>query len=218
MQVEWLEARPIEAPELLVEVWETPAQIIDYRQEAHPLQLLDGLRQQPGLQLWCEADDKNRLDGVDRTGLLPARNLAIWSIPPGPAELHAALQLVKPEVVVLFAVDPGLDRMDMFLRRLAGLVKYSLRSSQGWVSLPSLAAATAHRLATVRLGLDWLQAGGHLHIVSTDDNTALLEQGDGISQPGITEIATRLSAILNETAAYRQYYTRADKDALLKPS
>jgi single-stranded-DNA-specific exonuclease len=218
VQVEWLEARPVEELEPLIEVWQTPAEILDYRREANPLALLETLRQQPGLQLWCEAGDKNRLGGVDRNELLPAPLLAIWSIPPGPTELHSALQITRPEVVVLFAVDPEMDHIDAFVRRLAGLVKHNLRSSQGWVSLPSLAAATAHRLATVRLGLDWLQARGHIRIVSSDEDTSLLEQGDGISQPGITEIAARLTAMLGETAAFRKYYTRADKDALLKPS
>jgi single-stranded-DNA-specific exonuclease len=215
VQVEWLEARPIETEEQPIQVWESPAEIIDYRQEADPISLLESLRLQPGWQLWCEADDKNRLGGVDRIELLPAPLLAIWTIPPGPAELHSVLQLTRPEKVVLFAVDPGLDHIDAFLRRLAGLVKHILRSSQGWVSLPGLAAATAHRLATVRLGLGWLQARGHIRIMSSDDSTALLEQGDGISQPGITEIAARLTAMLVETAAFRQYYTRADKDSLL---
>ena len=216
VQVEWLDVRPIEEPELVIQEWQTPGEIIDYRMEPDPLPLLDSLRKQPGFQVWCEAEDKSRLGGQDRLELLPTPNLAIWTIPPGPAELHSALQAVKPEKVVLFAVNPGLDHMDAFLRRLAGLFKYALGSSQGRVSLPALAAATAHRLATVRLGLDWLQARGHLHIVSIDDNTALLEQSDGISQPGITEIAARLTAILDETAAFRKYYTRADKDALLK--
>jgi len=216
VQVEWLDVRPLEEPEQVIQEWQTPGEIIDYRIESDPLPLLDSLRKQPGVQVWCEAEDKSRLDGHDRLELLPAPNLAIWTIPPGPSELLAALQLVKPEKVVLFAVDPGMDRPEIFLRRLAGLVKYELRSSQGWVSLPILAAATAHRLSTVRTGLDWLQAQGHLHIVNSDGETLFLEQGDGISQPGLPEIATRLTAMLDETAAFRQYYSHANKEALLR--
>ena len=216
VQVEWLDIRPIEEQELDIQEWQSPGQIIDYRMEPDPLPLLESLRKLPGFLVWCEAEDKNRLGGQDRLELRPASSLAIWTIPPGPAELHSALQAVKPEKVVLFAVNPGLDRMDAFLRRLAGLVKYALGSSQGRVSLPALAAATAHRLATVRTGLDWLQAQGHIHIASQEGETLLLEQGNRLSQPDILEIATRLTALLDETAAYRQYYTHADREALLR--
>lgn len=216
VQVEWLEARPIEEPVQVIPLWHGPAEILDYRQEADPLPLLSKLRSQPGGQVWCEGEDKKRLDGQNRFELMPAPVLAIWTTPPGPAELHSALQRVKPEKVILFAIDPNLDHMEAFLRRLTGLVKYALRSSQGVVSLPSLAAAMAQRLATVQVGLEWSQAQGHIRILSIDGETVFLEQGAGISQPTTAEIATRLAAMLDETAAFRQYYSHADKEALLQ--
>jgi hypothetical protein len=211
-----LEARPVEEPVEDIQLWQPPAEIVDYRLEADPLSLLDSLRNQPGFQVWCEAEDKKRLGGRDRLELLPTPLLAIWTIPPGPAELHSVLQAVKPGKVVLFAVDPGLDRGEAFLQRLAGLVKYAMKSGQDWVSLPALAAATAHRLATVRAGLEWLQARGHIRIVTFAGEAAFLEKGDGIEQPASTGIAARLTAILEETAAYRQYYAHADQDSLLR--
>ncbi len=91
--------------------------------------------------------------------------LAIWTAPPGPAELRAALAQVGPARVCLFARDPGADTPEAFIRRLTGLVKHAL-----WPPAPDvrrsrqLAAATAQRTATVWLGLAWLAArGAHLH-------------------------------------------------------
>lgn len=217
IQVEWLAARPIEEPEQVLQERQSPQEILDYRTESNPLRLLESLRKQAEFLVWCEAGDKERIGGQDRLELHLAPNLAIWTIPPGPVEIHAALQATRPTKVALFAVNPDLDTMDAFLRRLAGLVKYALRSSQGRINLPALAAAMAHRPVTARAGLDWLQARGYIHIVSTQGEIAYLEQGSGIAQPAPPELADRLAALLEETAAFRQYYARADKDALLKP-
>ena len=40
-------------------------------------------------------------------------------------ELQDALEQVSPEQVHLFAINPGDERLDAFLKRLAGLVKHT---------------------------------------------------------------------------------------------
>ena len=144
-----------------------------------------------------------------------ADTLIVWTIPPGSAEMHAALHTVKPKKVILCAINPGMDDFELYIKRIAGLVKYALNSSQGRVSLPSLAAATSQRLATTRSALTWLQAAGHIQIVHLEGDTAWLTHGEGKPGAELPEAAQRLKAALEETAAYRAFYIRADIRALL---
>ncbi len=93
----------------------------------------------------------------------------VWTTPPGWAELQEVLTCTRPNRLVVFAVDPETDQPQAFLHRLAGLVKYVLSKQDGWATLSGLAAATAQKKWTVRLGLEWLAAMGHITIISTDE-------------------------------------------------
>ncbi len=74
------------------------------------------------------------MSGQTRLELIEADKLAIWTIPPGSAELRAVIAQVKPQTVYLFAADPGLDALEPFVKRLAGLVKYALSQRGGVVT------------------------------------------------------------------------------------
>ena len=129
----------------------------------------------------------------------------IWTAPPGPAELRAALAQVEPAKVCLFGRDPGADTPEAFIRRLTGLVKHALNTRGGRAPIGPLAAATAQREATVRLGLAWLAARGHVRIVEETNGEIQLAAGDGLSAPeaDFKALDARLRAALAETAAYR---------------
>ncbi len=214
VQVEWLDARPVEAPALTVV--ERPAiEIVDYRREPNPRPVLERLRAQGNIQVWSEAGAKAEVAGRDRCELEPSEALAIWTTPPGPAELRAALEKVSPATVYLFGIDPGGSRPQAFLRRLAGLTRYALRANQGWVNLSTLAAATAQREATVRRGIAWLVARGHLVVCSEDGPQMRLGEGGHAPRADLSPIAAQLKALLEETAAYRAHFARADEKTLL---
>ncbi len=148
--------------------------------------------------------------GSNRLELVESDSLVIWTIPPGPAEMNAVLRSVNPKKVLLFAINPGMDEFEAYVRRMAGLVKYALASSQGRVSLQSLAAATSQRLATTRAALSWLQAEGHIQITHQQGDSAWLTQGEGKPGDNLPEATQRLKAALGETAAYRTFYLRAE--------
>lgn len=216
VQVEWVAARAQPLAEPAAVVAPRPAiQIIDYRGEAQPLALLQGLRRRPEMQVWCEADARRELHGQDRYQLAPGAHLAIWTTPPGFAELQAVLQRVAPHSVYLFAVEPGFDRAELFLPRLAGLVKHALAAHAGHTSVAALAAATAQRESTVRLGLRWLAGRGHVRLVSQQDDSVQLEAGAGQAGPELPAIAAQLREMLEETAAYRRYFAQADPEGVI---
>ncbi len=220
LQVEWVAARPVEEAAPLLVAPPAALRWVDCRQAAQPRAELERLRGEGALLVWSEATARAEVGGRDRRELTPALALAIWSTPPGPVELRAALAAVSPQVVYLFAVDAGLDEPRAFLQRLAGLVKRALNVHDGRVSIVTLAAATAQREATVRLGLAWLVARGHWVLV--DDEAGgeggeglpagelRLAPGDGWPDEQLPQLTVELRALLAETAAYRSYFARVD--------
>lgn len=215
IQVEWVEAQNVEEPVVEISTWQPPEEIIDYRKEGDPLAALGSWLYQPGVQVWAEGGQSEHITGLNRLELGSGEILVVWTIPPGPEEMLAALHTVKPGKVILFAINPDMDDFERYVRRMAGLVKYALASSQGQVSLQSLAAATSQRLATTRGAIAWLQAAGHIQIVHQEGDTAWLTQGKGKPGDYLPEAAQHLKAALGETAAYRTFYLRADLMALL---
>jgi len=215
VQVEWVDARPIEEPAAALRPAPPTIKIVDYRQEPRPRKMLKQLRaQEEDIQVWSEADARAEVAGQYRHELGPSRALVLWTTPPGPAELQAVFEKVSPETVYLFGIDPGLDDPERFLKRLAGLTKRALNSHQGRVNVSILAAATAQREATVRAGLAWLGARGHLVVLGEDGDEVHLAAGDQMVSADLPQIVARLKALLEETAAYRAYFARAEKETL----
>ena len=215
VQVEWVEARPIEAPVVTLRPEPRAVKVVDYRQERNPRRLLEHLRLQEDAQVWGEAGARAEVGGQDRYGLGPSKALAIWTAPPGPGELQAMLEKVSPERVYLFGIDPGLDHPEEFLKRLAGLAKRALNCSDGQASISTLAAATAQREATVRVGIAWLAARGHLTVLDEEGDEVRMAVGSQTVSPDLPGLASELRALLAETAAYRAHFARADEETLI---
>jgi single-stranded-DNA-specific exonuclease len=215
VQVEWVDARPIEAPVVPLHLEPPAVRIIDCRRKPNLCELLAELRMQEDVQVWGEAGAREEVAGQDRYGLSPSRALVIWTTPPGPGELRAVLKRVSPEVIYLFGIDPGLDRLEEFVKRLAGLTKHALSANQGSAQIATLAAATAHRETTVQAGLAWLAARGYLMVLDEDSDEIQLVAGGQVNSADLPRITGQLEALLEETAAYRAHFARAEKDTLM---
>jgi single-stranded-DNA-specific exonuclease len=217
IQVEWVDARPIEEPrpEGFPKTLRVSMEIVDYRWEPNPRKVLERLRAREDAQVWSEAEARAEIVGQDRYELQPSKILVVWTTPPGPAELRRVLEKVAPTTVYLFGIDPGLDHPETFLKRLAGLTRYALNSHQGRVNVSTLAAATAQREATVRQGIAWLVARGHLMVLSEEgDEIRLAEGSHAVDPKGFQKPLGSLKVLLEETAAYRAHFARADKESL----
>ena len=174
--------------------------------------------EQGDVAVWREGEGVGDIPGYDRWNLPQATALAIWTAPPGPAELRAALAQSGPAKVCLFGIDPGADTPEAFIRRLTGLVKRALNARDGRAPISALAAATAQRETTVRLGLAWLAARGHIRVASETGGEVQLMPSDGSSTPDadFKALEARLRAALAETTAYRAYFREADAAALVR--
>jgi single-stranded-DNA-specific exonuclease len=216
LQMEWVDARQESTPPTLIP--STPGgrpQVIDHRQcedDRERSRLLMELRAQKGaeLMLWAEAEARAYLAGRDRYELMPAEALVLWTAPPGPAELRAALKQVSPQEIYLFCVPPGLDEPETFLKRLGGLIKRALDSGEENVRLSTLAAATAQREVTIEVGLQWLVARGLVTVRRQNDDLCI-KPGQQATNETTLQLAARLRSLLEETAAYRAFLRRVDR-------
>ena len=172
------------------------------------------LNLQPSALIWAEGADRSV--GVPRFELHPANEFSIYTTPPSHADLRKALEIVQPKTVYLFAVPPAEEKPDEFLSHLAGLCKYVLNQRRGEVSLKELASAMAARENAVRIGLEWLAAGGHVS-VSGEGDALTLSRGNGEANQYLQrELFIAVRGILEETAAYRAYFARADANTIME--
>ena len=215
VQVEWIDYRLLETATLSITSTPPMIEVIDYRQEAFPLPVLARLQAQEEVLVWGEAEAKSKIKCQDRYSLIPATLLAIWTIPPGLTEINIAIKNVKPTKVFLFGINPGMDEPEEFLKRLAGLLKYRINYSQGKTNLSTLATATAQRIFTIRTGLDWLEAYGHIKLIKVEDDNIWIETGTTLNIENTRPSSNRLKSALEESAAFRAYYLHADKDRLV---
>lgn len=218
LQVFWQDYR--QKVEITPEVVsEAPAlDIADYRQEQHPLALLDQLKTESNTLLFTEGEAKLRLAGCDRNELSSAEKLILWTPPASPALVTEILSVVSPEQIYLFAIDPSLDQPDKFLERLAGLVKHALKARGARVALSALAAAMAHREVTIRMGLSWMEEKGLISYELQGESGEILIRTGGEQGLALRDIAMSLKSMLDETAAYRSYLRSVDKETLFKNS
>lgn len=223
--LEYIDSRPVDEEPITFSA-RTAVEVVDYRSldEATALQTLRALQTTaPGesLVIWAEGKMPDELDEftpTPRHHLSSARTLVIWTIPPGPGELRAALKRVNPGKVIAFGHPPGTDAINAFLGQFAGAVKYALRTKEGSVSLDELAAAVGHRAITARAGLSWMVARGHIHIIEEEGVLFTLREGGSSDPAQHTPTTTRLAELLKETANYRAYFRQMTAAALAEPN
>ncbi|MFL7890461.1 MAG: hypothetical protein AB8I56_00220, partial [Anaerolineales bacterium] len=131
-------------------------------------------------------------------------------------EQQEAIEIVSPGIVHLFAVDPQIDEMRLFVERLLGLSKYSLSKTEGQVEISSLAAATAQREQTIRVGLQWLETNGYLDVHVISEDQFYLKEGGGVASEELERVEGELRDLLAESAAYRRFYSNVEIDVLIE--
>jgi hypothetical protein len=73
----------------------------------------------------------------------------------------------------------------------------------------------AARESAVRIGLEWLAAGGHLAVTGEAD-ALFLSKGNGETNQYLQkELFIAVKGILEETAAYREYFSRASIESIM---
>ena len=220
IQIEWIGARPLDEK---VKDLRTglPFEVLDFRKKLPQFHtLLNELDQQSTL-IWKEGLDdpnlpeSNQIPIVNRTKLYSAARLVIWGPPCGRADLFEALRVVTPTTVILLDETTTVDRADLLLPKIAGLTKFLLRTKNGRINITEMAAHLGHRPICITTGLDWLEASGVITVVTRQFEEWHCNAG-GVLQPAKKiSMENRLQTILQETAAFRDYYRKAQINHLL---
>ncbi len=227
LSIEWVEARLIAAAPIAVAA--PSIEVIDWRRAPDAAERVNGIRTRSAQYvIWADGELLAGLSTRRRYELEPAEALVIWRAPAGPKELEAALLQVSPKTLYLCDEDGVDDRLETFIRRLAGLLKHDLSRRAGRVDVPRLAAAAGQRPATVRKGMEWLAARGQIKIIGSEADVLHIEAGAGVgleigtvedlrddTQYAIRDAQSQLAALLAETAAYRAYYRRVEAQQLI---
>jgi len=217
LRLEWVDSRGAEVSHVAPSPMVPMADVADYRDLPEPLLVLRAVWEEEQTQVWAEAVDLPGFDALNRYQLREAPALVVWTIPPAARVLAQALSTARPARVYLFAVDPELDTPKAFLRRLLGVVKHALEARNGKLDWQALAAALAHRVETVRAGIDWLVARGKLSVISMGPEGVEMRAGGVGDVEAAERSQARLQDLLRETAAYRRYFRKADARSLVVP-
>ena len=188
--------------------------ILESGSSLHSQGVLARLQEQaPVIQIWAEGADKAK--GKSRFDLTKSDELVIYTTPPSLTDLRAALDIVKPKKIYVVGIAPATEKTDAFLARLTGMTKFAINNKSGKVSIKDLAVATAQRESVIRIGLEWLAAGGHVSI-SGEAEAVFLSAGNGLANQYVQkELYVAVKGILEETAAYREYFARANIDSIM---
>ncbi len=214
IQVEWVDYRPI-----VDELQSIPPAIlceaIDHRNDRYPLSSLKKLMDSSAIQVWAEASAAAKLSAQNvsvcsRLELIPSQSLLIWTPPPSFEILTEVFAIVRPQKVYLFSVMPETDRLDELLKRLIGLVKYSLQNQGDYIEVNKLASSLAQREITTRKGLAWMAAMGYISLEEASPGQFHLAYG-GVQELALAHhLVEELDGLLAETRAFRAYYNYAD--------
>jgi len=213
LSLEFVDLRVVE--EKPVEVKRKKVDVVDLRNVANSKEKLTSVYNLSSTVIFTEGEDRKNVNGVNRYSIKPADDLSLYTIPPGPGELKAILEKVKPHTVYLIAHNPPTEKTDEFLSRLAGMAKFVITNKGGETKISELAAATAQREVTVRIGLEWLAAGGHV-AARVEEDAVLLSNGSGEGNEYVRkELYVAVKGLLEETAAYRAHFQTANPQSLI---
>jgi single-stranded-DNA-specific exonuclease len=214
VQLTWLEARTCEDKQSLSKP-STKIVSFDHRNEKEPIMILTDLAPQTGVVIWCEGEECKLPRQYDRYHLPRADTLIIWNIPPSQSVLKSTIRKVDPHTVLFFAINPNFDTPRTFINRLGGLAKFLLNRKDGNGKISRLACLTAQTISNVKLGLRWLETQGMISITFKDEDEFSIQAGTKWNEEARIETERLLTLSLDEVAAYRSYYVRADIDRLL---
>lgn len=215
VQIEWIDGQEIEDhPIVIPNSSLINIEILDYRNVEMTPELLQKILVDDPI-VWNEGKKNSMIESFTRAQLTAHPGLVIWNPPPGGQVLKMAINIVKPQKIILLSNPTVTDDGTLMLQELAGMVRFTLHQKGGLFNLPLAAAHLGQREVAIRLGLDWLCAKGAISILEkpTIHDYQLMEPG--IPDPSIQEIEKDIKKILQDTAAYRQHYQHCESRYLI---
>lgn len=214
LNAEWIDFRLSESGR--VEIEARQMEIVDWREEAHPIaQLAQRLQTSPQIEVWGEGELPADLPFKGRAALKKTPHLVIWSIPPSQSVLNRVLLLTRPKIVTVIGIDPDLDDQARFVNRLGGAAKHVMAHLGGEVTLERLAAVCAADEETIRVGLLLWQARGKLSVKFEAEVIHIRDAAPEPDPAAIELFENLLNELLEESRAYRGHFRKVDLQTII---
>ncbi len=193
--VDWEQTRPPEVKPLSQIEW------IDCRQSFS----LEAIQQEESsLMIWAEGYSRRESPGIPFSELEPADALLIYTAPSHLKILQAAVKRVKPSRIYIYGEMPPLNEPDEILSAVVALLKTKTGEA---VEVRQLAERLAQPEDTIRLVME------HLPVEWLTRSTLRVQKFEPRNK---IKISPRLKQAIEETAAYRRYFRRAEIGNLLE--
>jgi hypothetical protein len=212
--LEWADFHEVEREVIDLHQPKSRYHFFDHRFDPDAHLLLDRMKEHPDLSIWGEGTFGLPPYSATRTELKPARKLAILTPPPSPSVLFDGLDKVSPVEVYLFSLASPDDSVKGFLAEVLNFIKKTIQNGVGEISLSIMAGVLGQTNVITWMGLQWFQLRGELGLERKNDHILISRIHSNVS-PEIKDFTKDLQIQLGETAAFRNYYLRADPLILL---
>ena len=193
-----------------------PFAILDHRRAQGTQDALASLLEDfPGALVWAEGPLPEGFPGQGRHQLAPCEHLVLWTAPPSQRVLDEALRATRPSQVIVFGHTPPIQTGHDLMERLAGLAKYTVHQKGGETLLSHLASACAADVESIRVGLKYWGALGRFISDLNGDYVIIREARVELDSSSVEIYQEILNSLLNETAAYRQYFVNAALETII---
>lgn len=191
--------------------------ILDRRASSDPLhELQDFLAKNPQSLIWAEGDYPKSLPGKGRHKITRADTLVIWTAPPSQSVLNAVIRRAKPKRVIVYAIDPHLSDLEVFLERLGGLAKTTINHKAGETTLGEIASACAATEEAVRIGLMIWETMGRVKVTYEEGKLLITSVHQTPLSEVLEDYQKLLRSALGESKAFRGYFRSGKLENYLK--
>ncbi|MEJ2758726.1 MAG: hypothetical protein P8046_09630, partial [Anaerolineales bacterium] len=174
-------------------------------QDAGIQKIASRLELNAGTAVWGEGIRLDAFKLQTREQLQPRKKITIVTIPASQQVFKSVLTIVQPQIVYWVGIDPKLDELSAFLKRLSGIGKFLADKRGGKTELSSLAGAMAHAIETVQLGLQWLNSKGVFQIQIEENGQIEFSFPTDQKHGSMENIEKALRSQLSEAKAYRKF-------------
>jgi len=214
--LEWIDWRESEREVITLPLAARKMTVHDFRISNNPEEVVSDLLKNKDCLLWCEGLLCPEKPGFrNRLQLEEKKLLAVISPPPGYSVLNEVLDSVRPREIYLLNLYKQDDDLDIFLKKLGGMIKHILSSGKHDFKIEDPAGKLGYVAETIINGLKWWQAKGEITIREETERFKIY-RCRGKKSKDLQAITELLKTQLRETAAFRSYYSRADPAALLR--
>ncbi len=211
LQFVYVDARPV-APRPVVDLRETPLNIIDVRQHTSIESILLTVPDPDDTLVWEEGLQREHPHSRNRTQVIKCKHLVIWTIPPSDALVQQIRKACEPETIYIGGRIPLPGTPEQLLSAILSIVKYSLAHDDFNDFFTRSAAKLATTETAVVRGLELLTA---LRKIPARHLSALIEKGllpDNARD--LDGARADFETAVSEVTSYRKFYARASAPAI----